>query len=135
MTSISIEEVIELRRLVVLYVSGARDDSIRDLDDLYTDIAYRTPSFDWNNWSKGLQGLKNAGAQVFDSDEIYDSSVKANSFEEFNRAELCQLLLMIHRVNRFSDEYYDDQLENGVILKILDRIRETFDGTGWLKST
>lgn len=127
MTSISIEEVIELRRLVVLYVSGARDDSIRDLDDLYTDIAYRTPSFDWNNWNKGLQGLKNAGAQVFDIDEVYDSSVKANSFEEFNREELCQLLLMIHRVNRFSDEYYDDQLENGVILKILDRMVETFN--------
>ena len=105
MTSISIEEVIELRRLVVLYASGARDVSIRDLDDLYTDIAYRTPSFDWNNWSKGLQGLKNAGAQVFDRDEVYDSSVKSQSFEEFNRGELGQLLLLIHRVNRFSDEY------------------------------
>lgn len=135
MTSVSIGEVIELRRLVVLYASGARDDSIRGLDDLYTDIAYRTPSFDWNNWSKGLQGLKNAGAQVFDSDEIYDSKVTSDSFEEFNREELCRLLLMIHRVNRFSDEYYDDQLESGVILRILDRIRETFDGTGSLKST
>lgn len=124
MTSISIEEVIELRRLVVLYASGARDVSIRDLDDLYTDIAYRTPSFDWNNWNKGLQGLKNAGAQVFDRDEVYDSSVKSQSFEEFNRGELGQLLLMIHRVNRFSDEYYEDRLESGVILKILDRLLE-----------
>ena len=127
MKSVSIDEVAELHRLVGLYASGVRDESIRKLDELYVDIAYRTPSFDWNNWNKGLQGLKNAGAQVFDSDETYDPKVTSDSFEEFNREELGQLLLMIHRVNRFSDEYYDDQLENGVILKILDRLLDTFD--------
>ena len=127
MQSISIEEVVELQKLVGLYASGVRDESIRKLDELYVDIAYRTPSFDWNNWNKGLQGLRNAGAQVFYSDEIYDPKVTSDSFEEFNREELCQLLLMIHRVNRFRDEYYDDQLESGVILKILDRLLDTFD--------
>jgi hypothetical protein len=125
--SVSIDEVAELQRLVSQFVSGVRDESIRELDDLYIEIADRTPPFDWNNWDKGLQGLKNAGAQVFDSDETYDPKVTSDSFEEFNRNELCQLLLMIHRVNRFSDEYYDDQLESGVILKILDRLLVTLD--------
>jgi hypothetical protein len=124
--SVSIDEVAELQRLVSHYVSGLRDESIRELDDLYTDIAYRTPSFDWNNWNKGLQGLSNAGAPVFASDEIYDPKVTSDSFEEFDQKELGKLLLMIHRVNRFSDGYYDDQLESGVILKILDRLLETF---------
>ena len=127
MKSVSIDEVVELHRLVVLYASGLRDESIRELDDLYIDIAYRTPSFDWNNWNKGLQGLNNAGASVFMSDEIYDPKMTSDSFAEFNQKELGKLLLMIHRVNRFSDGYYDKQLESGVILKILDRLLDTFD--------
>ena len=124
-----VTELIELRGLVRRAMDeGSRFSGYKKLDEMYCDIAYRTSSFDWNNWQKGLQGLKNAGAQVFASDEVYDSSVKSHSFEEFNGEELGQLLLMIHRVNRFSDEYFDDQLENGVILKILDRVCETFDG-------
>ena len=124
-----LRELIELRDLVLRAINeGSQFSDYKKLEVTYREIAYRTPAFNWNNWKKGLQGLKNAGAQVFVSDEVYDSSVKSHSFEEFNREELNQLLLMIHRVNRFSDEYFDDQLENGVILKILDRVCETFDG-------
>lgn len=104
-------------------MTGVRDDErLWQLDRLYEEIAYRTPSFDWNNWNKGLQGLRNAGAPVFVSEEVYDSKVTSDSFEEFNQRDLGKLLLMIHRVNRFSDGYYLDQIENDVVLKILDRL-------------
>ena len=74
-----------------------------------------------------LQGLKNANAAVFVGDRTYDEKIPSDSFDEFNREELARLLLMIHRVNRFSGEYYYDVLENGVILQILDRMIETFE--------
>lgn len=121
----SLEELNSLRELVsiAMTVVHIRDDErLLQLDVLYQNIAYRTPSFDWNNWNKGLQGLMNAAASVFVSDEIYDPKVTSDSFEEFDQKELGQLLLMIHRVSRFSDGYYEDQIQNGVVLKILDRL-------------
>lgn len=121
----SLEELNSLRELVsiAMTVVHIRDDErLLQLDVLYQNIAYRTPSFDWNNWNKGLQGLMNAAAAVFVSDEIYDPKVTSDSFEEFDQKELGQLLLMIHRVSRFSDGYYEDQIQNGVVLKILDRL-------------
>lgn len=122
-TKFLITELTELRQLVSIAMTGVRDDErLWQLDRLYEEIAYRTPSFDWNNWNKGLQGLRNAGAPVFVSEEVYDSKVTSDSFEEFNQRDLGKLLLMIHRVNRFSDGYYLDQIENGVVLKILDRL-------------
>ena len=122
-TKFLITELTELRQLVSIAMTGVRDDErLWQLDRLYEEIAYRTPSFDWNNWNKGLQGLRNAGAPVFVSEEVYDSKVTSDSFEEFNQRDLGKLLLMIHRVNRFSDGYYLDQIENDVVLKILDRL-------------
>jgi len=122
-TKFQITELTELRQLVSIAMTGVRDDErLWQLDRLYVEIAYRTPSFDWNNWNKGLQGLRNAGASVFSDDRVYDSKVTSDSFEEFNQKEIGKLLLMIHRVNRFSDGYYLDQIENGVVLKILDRL-------------
>ena len=121
----SLEELNSLRELVsiAMTVVHIRDDErLLQLDVLYQNIAYRTPSFDWNNWNKGLQGLMNAAAAVLVSDEIYDPKVTSDSFEEFDQKELGQLLLMIHRVSRFSDGYYEDQIQNGVVLKILDRL-------------
>ena len=118
----SLEELQQLFELVSDVMKQGWTDSNRSLDMLYQDIAYRTPSFDWNNWNKGLQGLKNADFSVFSSDEVYDKQVTSNSFAEFNYEELGQLLLMIHRVSRFSDGYYEDSIENGVVLKMLDRL-------------
>jgi len=121
----SLKELKSLRDMVSVVMTGVNDCDVEvliGLDTLYEDIAYRTPSFDWNNWNKGLQGLRNVGAPVFVSEEVYDSKVTSDSFEEFNQRDLGKLLLMIHRVNRFCDGYYNNQIENGVVLKILDRL-------------
>lgn len=122
MTKFSLAEVQDLRILVARIVSGDRSAWQDGIDELYCAIAYSIPSFDWNNWNKGLQGLKNAGGSVFAENEIYDEQVTSDSFSEFDQKELLQLLLMIHRVNRFSDGYYDKLMENRVVLKILDRL-------------
>jgi len=114
-------ELQELRVLVVRIVSGDRSAWL-DADTLYCKIAYSSPAFDWKNWNKGLQGLKNAGGSVFSEDKTYDDQITSDSFSEFDQDELVQLLLMIHRVNRFSDGFYDEQMENGVILRILDQL-------------
>lgn len=119
-------ELQELRVLVARIVSGDRSVWL-DADTLYCRIAYSLPAFDWKNWNKGLQGLKNAGGSVFSEDKTYDDQITSDSFSEFDQEELVQLLLMIHRVNRFSDGFYDEQMENGVILKILDRLIEIND--------
>ena len=121
----SLEELNSLRKLVSIAMTGVNvrdDERLLQLDVLYENIAYRTPSFDWNNWNKGQQGLMNADASAFLSDEICDPKITSDSFEEFDQKELGQLLLMIHRVSRFSDGYYEDQIQNGVVLKILDRL-------------
>ena len=118
----ALSELVELEELVTQVMKGGRSFDCEQIHDLFEAMAYRTSPFDWNNWKKGLQGLKNAGSPVFLGDEIYDECVTSSSFEEFNQEELEKLLLMIHRVNRFSDGYYDDQIENGVVKKILDRL-------------
>ena len=122
MTDFSLAQVQELRILVARIVSGDRSAWQDGIDELYCAIAYSIPSFDWNNWNKGLQGLKNAGGLVFSENKTYDEQVTSDSFSEFDQEELLQLLLMIHRVNRFSDGFYDEQMENGAILRILDQL-------------
>ena len=121
----SLVELTSLRELVLIAMTGvdvSDDERLLQLDVLYENMAYRTPSFDWNNWNKGQQGLMNADVSASFSDEICDPKVTSDSFEEFDQKELGQLLLMIHRVSRFSDGYYEDQIQNGVVLKILDRL-------------
>ena len=55
------------------------------LDELYFRIVHQALSFNWSNWNKGLQGLKNAGAPEYRSDQVYDAEVESDSFEEFDR--------------------------------------------------
>jgi hypothetical protein len=114
-------EIYALRSMIIDEMSEPDDKSFGDVDQAYIDVAYKTPQFDWQNWNKGLQGLKNAGVSVFVGDEIYDAGITSDSFVEFDVGELMQLLLMIDRVNRFVDGFYDQQIENGIILKILDQ--------------
>jgi hypothetical protein len=114
-------EIYALRSMILNEMSEPDDKSFGDVDQAYIDVAYKTPQFDWQNWNKGLQGLKNAGVSVFVGDEIYDAGITSDSFVEFDVGELMQLLLMIDRVNRFVDGFYDQQIENGIILKILDQ--------------
>ena len=120
----------ELEALRDLVAEVMAEDQPRDygrIDALYQEIAYRTPSFDWNNWHKGLQGLQNADSSASRPREVFDPSVTSDSFQEFNQEELGQLLLMIHRMNRFCDYYFEDQIDNGVILKILDALISLHD--------
>jgi len=122
MSDYTLDELHKLEKLVKQLIENPRMDKFGELDELYVDISYRTPSFDWNNWSKGLQGLKNSGSPVFSGNDTYCSDTRSTDFQEFNLEELGQLLLMIHRVNRFSEGYYDDLLGNGVVLNILERM-------------
>jgi len=122
MSDYSLDELHKLKELVKQLTENPPTGNFGELHELYIDISYRTPSFDWNNWSKGLQGLKNSGSPVFSDDKTYCSKTVSPDFQEFDLRELGQLLLMIHRVNRFSEGYYDDLLENGVVLNILERM-------------
>lgn len=124
MTKFKRDEIEELRKLVSLYVSGISAEPVRDINEVYISLAYRAPPFDWAMWKKGQQGLRNAGASVYTCGEVCDPERTSDSFAEFTLEELSQLLLMIHRITRFSDGYYEDQLGNGVVLKILDRMLE-----------
>ena len=100
----SLVELTSLRELVLIAMTGvdvSDDERLLQLDVLYENMAYRTPSFDWNNWNKGQQGLMNADVSASFSDEICDPKVTLDSFEEFDQKELGQLLLMIHKVYFF----------------------------------
>lgn len=122
MAEYRLQELNDLRDLVVEVMAGDQPREYSRVDALYQEIAYRPPPFDWPNWHKGLQGLQNANSSASLPRKVFDPSVTSDSFQEFNQEELGQLLLMIHRMNRFCDYYFEDQIDNGVILKILDAL-------------
>lgn len=124
-----LSELLQLRDLVRRAMAEGEGNQFSDykkMDEMYCEIAYRTPSFDRSNWKKGFQGLKNASECPYDH-EVYDTEVVSDSFQEFDQQELKKLLLMIDRMNRFIDGFYDQQVENGVILKILTRLVRVSD--------
>jgi len=115
-------ELRELKSLVLQLRKIPEEVNQNALSELFVDIAYRTPPFDWNNWSKGLQGLKNAGTPVFSSQEDYCAKTVSSIFAEFNLEELRKLLLMIDRVDRFYEGYFQRLLREGVLLTIIERM-------------
>jgi hypothetical protein len=120
-------EIHALRTMIIAEMSDPSCERFGDIDQAYIDLVSHTDPFEWQQWSKGLQGLQNAGASVFDGVEIHDADVTSDSFVEFDAEELVKLLLMIHRVNRFVDGFYDQQISSGVVLKILDQLIAKLD--------
>ena len=107
-------------------IEGDRFDDSRESRTVFFNSLHRftrtVEPFDWMDWNKGIQGLNNAMPDRQRSNKVYCEKTRSTDFSEFDRSECMQLLVMIPRVDRFNDGFFDQQITNGVFKKVLNRL-------------
>ena len=78
-----------------------------ELSNAYIALINEVQSFDWRNWTRGLDAIQSG-----------------SDFADFGVEELMKALLAIFRGNRFTEGLWEKYLSNGTISRILNRLED-----------